>query len=133
MFTKICKGDTKIIEVYTDANPKMVCIAIEKPEKRIGFERRFDLIVLDTECDEFFEANAIRLALTYIPDKSDILLHCDKEGDIVAIQKGKSSNKEFQDIITQIKTLETEKSLSIEYVSVPRKENYSGRILEKVQ
>jgi hypothetical protein len=121
-----------IINVYTDANPEMAIIAIEKTEK-LGPERRFDLIVLENECSELFESDAVRIALTYLPENSDVLLHCDKEGDVVAIKNGKSKNPDLQNIIDKINKLEIEKNLSIEYRSIPRKQNYAGRMLDKIE
>lgn len=120
------------IAVYTDANPEIVCIAIEKTERQTGKERRFELIVIEQKFNEFFEANAVRIALTYVPENCNILLYCDKEGDVVAIQKGKSKNSNLQTIIEKIKELEIERNLSVEYRSIPRKQNFSGRILDKI-
>lgn len=125
------KDNADVINVYTDANPSFACIAIEKNEKHYT-ERRFDLIVIQNKCKLFFEADAVRIALTYLPDNSKILLHCDKEGDIVAIRNGKSNNNNFQEIINKIKLLEQEKNLSVEYKSIPRKKGYAGRIIDKI-
>ncbi len=118
-------------EVYTDANPEMAIIAIEKTETKDS-ERRFELIVVENKCKLFFEVDAIRIALSYLPDNQNVLLHCDKAGDVYAIQKGKTKNLEFQTIIDQIKKIETKKNLTVEYNFIPRKQNYAGRMLDKV-
>jgi len=125
------QSESNIIEVYTDANPEMAIFAIEKTETRDS-ERLFDLFVIENKCKELFEADAIRIALTYIPENSNVLLHCDKEGDVIAIQKGKSKTLKLQTIIEKIKSIEKGKNLTVEYRSIPRKDNYAGRMLEKI-
>ena len=120
------------IQVYTDANPEMAIIAIEKTENR-GPGRSFDLFVIENDCMEFFEADAVRIALTYIPENSKVLLHCDKEGDVVAIKRSYSKTQDLQAIINKIRKIETEKNLSVEYVSIPRLKNFAGRMLEKIK
>jgi len=122
----------KPIEVYTDSNPNMACIAIEKPEKNTENERRFELIVVENECKYFHEADAVRIALEYLPSNSRSILYCDKEGDIKAIQSGKSKNNKLKKIIEIIKFLENKRKLIITYEYKPRKENLAGRMLDKV-
>lgn len=123
---------SKPIEVYTDSNPNMACIAIEKPEKNTENERRFELIVVENKCQNFFEADAVRIALEYLPKNSRSILYCDKEGDIKAIKSGKSNNNELNKIIENIKFLEKERNLIVTYEYKPRKNNYAGRMLDNI-
>ena len=121
-----------MIEVYTDANEEVACIAIEKIEERTVSERRFELIVIENNKDGFYEADAVRIALSYIPQNSQVLLFCDKQGDLRAIKTGKSHNIELQRIIDTIKSIEKERNLIVEYVYTHRKYNFAGRILDKI-
>ena len=125
------KLERNLIEVYTDANPEIACIAIERIEDSTDNERKFDLIVIKNKCDNLFEAEAVRIALNYLPENSHAILYCDKEGDINAIKNGKASKKELQTIIDDIKILEKRRRLTIDYEYTPRRKNLSGRFLEK--
>lgn len=121
-----------MIEVYTDANKEVACIAIEKIEERTESERRFELIVIENYKDDFYEADAVRIALSYIPKSSQVLLYCDKQGDLHAIKTGKSHSIRLQRIIDAIKSIEKERNLKVEYTYTPRKYNFAGRILDKI-
>lgn len=63
-----------VIEVYTDANELRACIAIEKPSSRTETERIFELVVIENRVDNLFEAEAVKLALHYVPEGSHIRL-----------------------------------------------------------
>jgi len=123
----------KIIEVYTDANKFRACIAIEKPDMRTEKEQRYELIVIENKVDNLFEAEAVRLALNYVPEKSNIRLYCDKEGDLNAIKMKKASKPRLRIIIDSINSIEKERNLVVEYVSIPRKNNLAGRMLDKIR
>ncbi len=125
------RTNSAVINVYTDANEEMACIAIEKMAKRTESERRFELIVTENRHD-LFEADAVRIALSFIPKNSQVQLFCDKQGDIHAIKTGKSKKVGLQKIIDNIKSLEKERNLIVDYVYTPRKFNYAGRLLDKI-
>lgn len=125
------RPNSTVINVYTDANEEMACIAIEKMAKRTETERRFELIVSENR-HELFEADAVRIALSFIPKNSQVHLFCDKQGDIHAIKTGKSKKVGLQKIIDNIKSLEKERNLIIDYKYTPRKNNYAGRLLDKI-
>ncbi len=124
---------SKIIEVYTDANSVRACIAIEKPDTRTEKERKFELIVIENVTDNLFEADAVRLALNYVPENSHVRLYCDKEGDLRAIKTGIARRPNLKAIINSIKSIEKERNLKIDYQHIPRKKNFAGRILDKMK
>jgi len=121
-----------MLYVYTDANEEVACIAIEKMEERTESERRFELIVIKNNKDDYYEADAVRIALSYIPENSKVLLCCDKQGDLHAIKTGKSKSIRLQQIIDAIKSIEKERNLKVDYTHTPRKYNFAGRILDKI-
>ena len=125
-------SNSNIIEVYTDANEEMACLAIEKKEERTESERRFELIVVKNNLLDFFEADAIRIALSYIPRNTQVTLYCDKQGDLHAIKTGKSQSVGLQRIIDAIKSIEKERNLIVDYIYTPRRNNFAGRILDKI-
>lgn len=56
--------NSNVLNVYTDANEEMACIAIEKMEERTEYERKFELIVIENR-DDYYEADAVRIALSH--------------------------------------------------------------------